>query len=151
MRISIDLDTFAVGDFQGSALQSLSARRGDAFPIHLRFIEGGVGKELPAATTGRLAIKNAQDYSGGLVAGSSGWRKVGYGASAYYVFQISLATQQIDEAFSSLSGELGQVSFALEVEWTHRGMRRTSRPIVFVVDNDYSRHGDAPPTVLTPP
>jgi len=145
MRLSIDLDTFAVGDYTGSAVQVLSARRGDVFPVQVRFTQGGVGKELPHAATGRLAIKSAQDYSGPMVAGSTSWRKVGYGAAAYYVFQLSLATEPVAEAFSSLSGELAQVSFVMEVEWAHRGVRRTSRAVTFTVDNDYTRPSDQAP------
>jgi hypothetical protein len=150
MRLSIDLDTLAVSDYTGSAVQTLSARRGDAFPVQVRFTQGGVAQELPHAATGRLSIKNALDYSGGLVAGSAGWRKVGHGVAAYYIFPLNLATEQIAEAFLSLSGELAQVSFVLEIEWSHRGVRRTSRSVAFVVDNDYSRPGDELPTALTP-
>ena len=145
MRISIDLDTLAVGDFQGGTLQTLSARRGDAFPVHVRFIQGGVGRELPHTATGKLALKNPQDYAGGLMAGSLSWRKVGYGASAYYVFPLSLATEQMVEAFAGLSGELAQKTFAMEIEWTHRGVRQTSRPVSFVVDNDYIQPDEGTP------
>jgi hypothetical protein len=148
MRISINLDTLAVGDSTGSALQTLSTRRSDAFPIRLGFLQGGVGKELPSGAVGRLAIKNTRDYSGVLVAGSPAWRKVGYGSSAYYVFILNLATQQMDEAFFTLSGELAQVSFTMEIEWAYRGVRQTSRPVAFVVDNDYTRSGDVPPTPI---
>ena len=77
--------------------------------------------------------------------------QVGHGAAAYYIFPLNLAAEQIAEAFLSLSGELAQVSFVLEIEWTHRGVRLTSRAVAFVVDNDYSRPGDEPPTALTPP
>jgi hypothetical protein len=146
MRISIDLDTLAVGDFQGSALQALSARRGDAFPVSVRFIQGGVGKELPGAATGRLALKNPQDYSGGLVAGGLAWRKVGHGAAAYYVFPLDLSTQQVGAAFDAEGGSaLAQVTFAMEIEWAHRGLRKTSRSVAFVVDNDYIQPDEGTP------
>ena len=151
MRLSIDLDTLAVSDYTGSAVQSLSARRGDTFPVHVRFTQGGVGRELPHTATGRLSIKNTRDYSGPMVAGSAGWRKVGHGAAAYYVFPLNLATQQLVDAFSSPSGELAQVSFVLEVEWSHRGERQTSRSVAFVVDNDYTRTDEVQPQPPPPP
>jgi hypothetical protein len=145
MRISIDLDTLAVGDFQGGALQTLSARRGDAFPVSVQFIQSGVGRELPSAATGKLALKNPQDYAGGIVAGSLSWRKVGYGASAYYVFPLNLSTERMDAAFASTGDPIAQKTFALEIEWTHRGLRQTSRSVSFVVDNDYIQPDEGTP------
>lgn len=148
MRLSIDLDTLAVSDYTGSAVQALSARRGDVFPVQVRFTQGGVVKELPHAATGKLAIKSAQDYSGPMVAGGNSWRKMGYGSAAYYVFPLSMDTEPVAEAFASLSGELPQVSFVLEIEWAYRGLRRTSRAVTFTVDNDYTRPGDQAPGIL---
>jgi hypothetical protein len=145
MRLSIDLDTFAVSDYTGGAVQSLSARRGDAFHVSVRFIQGGVGKELPGAATGKLALKNPQDYAGGIVAGSLSWRKVGYGASAYYVFPLNLSTERMDAAFASTGDPIAQKTFALEIEWMHRGLRQTSRSVSFVVDNDYIQPDEGTP------
>lgn len=143
MRLSIDLDTFAVSDYTGSAVQTLSARRGDVFPVQVRFTQGGVVKELPYAAIGRLAIKNAQDYSGPMVAGSTTWRKIGYGTATYYVFQLSLNTERLSEVFAS--GEVAQASFVIEIEWAHRGVRQTSRAVAFTVDNDFIQGDEAAP------
>jgi hypothetical protein len=76
---------------------------------------------------------------------------VGHGAAAYYVFPLNLATQQLVDAFSSPSGELAQVSFVLEVEWSYRGARQTSRSVAFVVDNDYTRTDEVQPQPPPPP
>jgi len=148
MRISIDLDTFVVSDYTGSAVQALSARRGDSFPVEVRFTQSGVVRELPNAATGRLAIKSAQNYSAPMVAGNTTWRKVGYGVAAYYVFQLSLATEPIAAAFSTLSGDLAQVSFVMEVEWSHRGVRSTSRAVAFTVENDFIKGDEGDPDMV---
>jgi hypothetical protein len=143
MRLSIDLDTLAVSDYTGGAVQALSARRGDVFPVRVRFTQGGVGRELPQAATGKLAVKALKDYSGSRVAGSAAWRRVGYGSSAQYVFQLDLSVESVSQAFAADSGELAQVTFALEIEWMHRGERHTSRAVSLVVDNDYIRADEA--------
>ena len=153
MRLFVDLDTLAVSDYRNSALTSLTVKRSDRFPIQVRFQSGGVVQELPHGTTGRIVLKKTSDYSGYPVAWSPGWRKVGYGTSTYYVFQLSLHTQQVLDQFLSLQGELERVNFVLEIQWEHRGNRRSSRVVPVVVENDYVRLNDTmePPTLIEEP
>ena len=139
MRFSIDLDTLV------ATPATFTVKRGDRFPVQVRFSQGGVGQELPNAATGKLVIKVAKDYAGPMVAGSAEWRKVGRGAGAYYVFQLSLATDAVAEAFADGAGELAQVGFVMEIEWAYRGVRQTSKTVAFTVENDYSRSGDSMP------
>lgn len=154
MRLFVDLDTLAVSDYRNTAVTSLTAKRSDRFPVQVRFQSGGVVQELPHGTTGRIVLKKTSDYSGYPVAWSPGWRKVGYGSATYYVFQLSLHTQQVLDQFLILGGgELERVSFVFEIQWEHRGNRRSSRAVPFVVENDYVRLNDTmePPTLIEEP
>lgn len=155
MLLSIDLDTLEVTP------ATVSARRGDRFRVQVSFTQGGVVRELPSDATGRLVIKKSGDFSGGVVAGSRPrgplgatpppphWRKVGSSVNTYYIFDLELNTQQMDELFVTLAGEVAQVELILEIEWSHRGGRRTARRVGFTVENDYARVNDEPPTINT--
>lgn len=151
MRLFVDLDTLAISDYRNSAVTSLTAKRSDRFPVQVRFQSNGIVQELPHGTTGRIVLKKTNDYSGSPVAWSPGWRKVGYGSLAYYVFQLSLHTQQVVNEFFLMQRELAAVTLAFEIQWEHRGMRRSSRSVSFVVENDYARpeDGNEPPQSLT--
>lgn len=153
MRLFVDMDTLAVSDYRNSAVTALSAKRSDRFPVQVRFQSNGVVQELPHAAVGRLVLKKTADFSGLPVAGASGWRKLGYGLSAYYVFQLDLHTQQVVDQFLTLQGELASISLSMEIQWEHRGLRRSSRAVTFVIENDYVRLEDAaePPTPIADP
>jgi len=154
MRLYVDLDTLVVSDFRNSgAAAGLSAKRSDRFPVEVRFVSQGVVKELPHGAVGRVVLKRATEFSSYPVAWSPEWRKTGYGARTYYVFQLNLHTQQVVDQFLSLQGELASVTFAMEIQWEYRGMRRSSRAVTFVVENDYVRleDSDEPPTPITAP
>jgi hypothetical protein len=153
MRLYVDLDTLAISDFRNSAVTSLTAKRSDRFQVQVRFQSNGVVQELPHGAMGRIAIKKVSDFSGYPVAWSPQWRKIGYGTSAYYVFNLNLHTQQIVDQFLTLQGELAAVTLAFEIQWEHRGMRRSSRSVSFVVENDYVRleDGEEPPEPIADP
>jgi len=149
MRLYVDLDTLAISDFRNSAVTSLAAKRSDRFQVQVRFQSNGVAQELPHGAMGRIAIKKVSDFSGYPVAWSPQWRKIGYGASAYYVFNLNLHTEQIVDQFLTLQGELSAVTFALEIQWRYRGVRRSTRSVGFLVENDYVRLDDeAEPPIL---
>ena len=153
MRLNVDLDTLAISDYRNAAVRSLTAHRSDRFPVQVRFRQDGVVVELPHGTMGRVVIKKTADFSGFPVAWSPGWRKVGYGANAYYVFQLNLHTQQVVDQFLSLGGELSSVTLAFEVQWERRGLRRSSRAVPIVIENDYVRLEDEaePPVSIADP
>jgi hypothetical protein len=153
MLLSIDLATLEVTP------AVVAVRRGDRFRVEVRFVSGGVASELTSGAVGRLVVKKTGDFSGAVVAGSRPMgppatpppphrRKVGYAANAYYVFDLDLNTQQMDELFVTLAGEVALVELILEIEWGYRGMRRTSKAVKFTVENDYARTNDEPPTVI---
>jgi hypothetical protein len=151
MRLYVDLDTLAISDFRNSAaVTSLTAKRSDRFSVEVRFVSQGVIKELPSGASGRISLKKTTEFSSYPVAGSPGWRKVGHGLGAYYVFNLNLHTQQIVDQFFTLQGELAAVTLAFEIQWEYRGMRRSSRTVTFVVENDYVRleDRDEPPIAI---
>jgi hypothetical protein len=151
MRLYVDLDTLVVSDFRNSgAAAGLSAKRSDRFSVEVRFVSQGVIKELPSGASGRITLKKTTEFSSYPVAWSPAWRKVGHGLGAYYVFRLNLHTQQVVDQFLSLQGELAAVTFAMEIQWEYRGMRRSSRAVTFVVENDYVRleDRDEPPIAI---
>jgi hypothetical protein len=151
MRLYVDLDTLVVSDFRNSgAAAGLSAKRSDRFAVEVRFVSQGAIKELPSGASGRISLKKTTEFSSYPVAWSPAWRKVGHGLGAYYVFRLNLHTQQVVDQFLSLQGELASVTFAMEIQWEYRGMRRSSKAVTFVVENDYVRleDRDEPPITI---
>lgn len=153
MRLFVDLDTLAVSDYRNSAVSSLLARRSDRFPIHVRFQSDSIVQELPHGATGRIVLKKTSDFSGAPIAWSPGWRKLGYGSGAYYVFQLNLHTRQVVDQFLTLQGEVASITLAMEIQWEHRGSRRTARAVPFTIENDYVRLEDSqePPEIIQEP
>lgn len=150
MRLSIDLDTFSVSNYQGTEVTSLVSKRGDKFYVEVGFTSEGVGVELPRAAEGRLVLKKPGDFSGTVYAGSvpfppgeSHWRKVGYGEAAVYVMQLDLDTIALRNLFTVNGSVLPRVSLGFEVEWIVEdgglAQRYSSKSVQFFVDNDYVR------------
>ena len=142
MRLYVDLDTLAVSDYSNAALASMRAKRSDRFSVELKFTQGGITRELPSGATGRIVIKRVLDFSGYPIAWAPAWRKVGFGPSVYYLMRVNLHTQQVEDQFLTLSGELTSISTALEIQWEHRGTRRTSQSVPLTIENDYVRLAD---------
>ena len=74
--ISIDLNNL-------NASSNPTFKRGDRFPLQIRFTKGIDSVELPSSTVGRIVFKLENDYSGDFVIRFP-WRKFGRGNSAYY-------------------------------------------------------------------
>ena len=142
MRLYVDLDTLAISDLGGAPLAVLRAKRSDRFALEVRFVRGGVVQELPFGAMGRVVVKRSADFSGYPIAWAPKWRKLGFGARAYYSMNLNLHTEQVVDQFITLSGELASISAAFEIQWEHRGARRTSQTVLFVIENDYVRLAD---------
>jgi len=153
MRLYVDLDTLAISDLGGAPLAVLRAKRSDRFALEVRFVRGGVVQELPFGAMGRVVVKRSSDFSGYPIAWAPRWRKLGFGVGAYYSMNLNLHTEQVVDQFITLSGELASISAAFEIQWEHRGARRTSQTVSFVIENDYVRLADeeeVPVAVIDP-
>lgn len=136
MRLTVDLDTLALSG--PAAASTVDARRGDRFPVEVRFVRGGIVQELPAAAVGRLVLKRSGDY-GGLSLASVTWRRLGRATAAYYLFDLDLHSGEIDSLFETPGARPVSVPLALEIEWTHRQNRRSTRPLPLTLLNDYAK------------
>ena len=137
MRLFVDLDTLAVTEAgRGS---SVDARRGDRFPVEVRFRRGGIVEELSAAAVGRLVVKRNGDYSGLPLAQAASWRRIGRSTASYYLFDLDLQAPEIDDLFEAPGGSLAQLALTIEIEWSQHRARRTTRPLPLTLFNDYAK------------
>lgn len=139
MRLFVDLNSGSVTPQDGAVF---SAKKGDRFSVYVSFVENGVVKELGNSARGRLVLKKQSDFSGYPVVWSPEWRKFGRGAGAYYLFKLDFNTQQLEDQFLTLSGELASIKLSMEIEWRVGGSKRSSSTVEFTVNNDYTRYSD---------
>jgi hypothetical protein len=100
VRLFVDLDTKTIvaSAAERAARSSLSFKRGDSSVIDVYFLQEGVVQELgDGSETGKLGLKELEDYGGDYIVSALSWTKVGTGADTYYRFQPSFNTVELNE------------------------------------------------------
>lgn len=150
MDLTFDLQ---LGRFVSTAgardtLLTLSAKRGDNFPIRITFCRGLVVTELAAGATGVLGLKVKEDHAGNFVASASSWTLHGSGTSAYYEFSFNLSTTALDTLLGVGTTEEESVELAMELQFIEDTQVSSSNTVLFTVLNDYVRNTESGPTIV---
>lgn len=135
-KLSLDLNTKTIQNWNGSSLSELKFKRRDNFELYLKFVDSNIAQELDIATTGKVGIKKANDFSSGFLASDLGFEKTTLNSEVCYKFELNLSTLEIDTAFST---EQTQISCMLEFEWKNGIYRETSLSIPVIILNDIIR------------
>jgi hypothetical protein len=143
MRIAIDIDTGSVRTWAGQPISALAGKRGDQYPVHVRYERGGAIIERPTGATGILGVKLASDPTGNFVALAGSWTKTGSGAQTVYLFSLNLNTTELETAFST---DPDSVSCVLEIETVAPGELISSATIPLEISNDVIRGNEGVPT-----
>jgi hypothetical protein len=143
MRIAIDIDTGSVRTWAGQPISALAGKRGDQYPVHVRYERGGAIIERPTGATGILGVKLASDPTGNFVALAGSWTKTGSGAQTVYLFSLNLNTTELETAFST---DPDSVFCVLEIETVAPGELISSATIPLEISNDVIRGNEGVPT-----
>ena len=139
MHLFVDLNSGSVSTLGGA---DFSAKKGDKFPVYVKFVENNVVRELGSSARGRIVLKKQSDFSGYPLVWAPEWRKFGRGAGTYYLFKLDFNTQQLEDQFLTLSGEIDSIKLSMEIEWRVGESKRSSSTTQFTVNNDYTRYSD---------
>ena len=150
MRVAINLDNLKSVMWDGSPLpREIFTARHDRVPFEVKFLQGGVLRELPEGAVGRAGVKIESQQAGNYLAYSDSWVKSGAGRDAVYTFVLDLNTISVESLFSTVPPP-AFVSAVLEMQWGYPvgGVvsRETSLPVKIRIANDYVQGNEAVPS-----
>jgi len=147
MQLSIEIQTNAVSTWRGSNFTSAKGKRYGRFPVLVRFTDNGVAKDLGTGASGLLGIKidGEEEY----LAVAHPWEKVGSGAKTFYVFDLNLNTEEIEEKFGAEAAPK-VLAALLEIRYQYGLVDDRTATISYEIGNAINS-GDVPPPVSGQP
>jgi hypothetical protein len=148
--ITLYLDTqtrrFRKGIKAGTALESLTLKRGDDLVVPVQFVTGFEAVTAGSGATGKLAIKSAAADTE-FLALDAAWTAPGSGETAY-TFALDLFTEEVETAFED---EPASISGVLEIEWVTSTETLSSVSLPVTIENHVIRGSEGTPTPATSP
>lgn len=147
MQLSIEIQTNAVSTWRGSNFTSAKGKRYGRFPVLVRFTDNGVVKDLGTGASGLLGIKidGEEEY----LAVAHPWEKVGSGAKTFYVFDLNLNTNEVEESFGAEPAPK-VLAALLEIRYQFGIVDDRAATINYEIGNAVNS-GDVPPAVSGQP
>ena len=147
MNLYVDLATGnIVESVQFSrALDSLTLKRGDNLSVIVQFGLNGVVQDLgDGSETGKLGIKEMDDFTGNFLAAADSWTKSGTGTSAEYTFSLNLNTTELNTAFGA-TPEPETIPAMLEIQWNIAGAITSTMTLGTTIENDVIQGDEGDP------
>lgn len=137
----------------GEEITSLDFKRGDIFPLVVRFFTDGSVVELASGATGKAILKPKGKHGGAAVAGALSWTKSGTGVNTTYTFLMLLDTIEINALLNV--GETDELSYTMlnfEIEYKlTTGEVMSSITVPVALNNDENKDTDSTPQQMPSP